>query len=72
MMLKELVLSLVESLVSLAKMDLKNLAEQLDQMPMFPYFTLCHIIVCTLNARADLGSGELLGLRIFCYLNKTI
>lgn len=40
-------------------MDVKTLAEHLDRMPMFPYFTLCHIVVCTLNARADLGPGKL-------------
>lgn len=39
-------------------MDVKSLAEYLDQMEMFPYFTLCHIIVSTLNVRADLGSGK--------------
>lgn len=39
-------------------MDLKALAEYLDQMPMYPYFTLCHIVVCTLDARADLGTSK--------------
>lgn len=58
MVFKELGLILVEELVNLAKMDLKTLAEHLDQMPMFPYFTLSHIIVCTLIARADLGIGK--------------
>ena len=27
---------------------------------MYPHFTLCHIVVCTLNARIDLGSGKFL------------
>lgn len=39
-------------------MDVKTLAERLDQMPMFPYFTTCHAIVCTLHTRQDLGLGE--------------
>lgn len=39
-------------------MDLKSLAERLNQMPIFPFFTICHVIVCTLNVRSDLGSGE--------------
>lgn len=37
------------------EMDVKTFAEYLDQVQMFPYFTLSHIVVCTLSARADLG-----------------
>jgi len=39
-------------------MDLKSIAERLDHMPINPYFSSCHIIVCTILVRSDLGTGE--------------
>lgn len=43
-------------------MDIKTLAEHLDQMPMYPYFTVCYITVCTLNVRSDMGQGEFIDI----------
>lgn len=40
-------------------MDLKSLAEWLDQMPIDPYFTYFHIVACTLYVRTDMGAGKL-------------
>jgi hypothetical protein len=44
-------------------MDLKSLAEHLDEMPVYPYFTYSQMIVCTLDVRSDLGASELLAER---------
>lgn len=39
-------------------MDLQIFADHLDQLPVFPHFALCHMIVCLLNIRIDLGTGK--------------
>lgn len=46
--------------IKMDNINIKTLAEHIDQMPMFPYFTLSHVLVCAMNARIDLGAGELL------------
>lgn len=52
-------------------MNVKSFAERLDQVQMFPYFTLSHIIVCTLSARADLGPCKYPRLRLD-YTNSSV